>query len=41
VKHGGEAYAAANEEDADSFGSIDLVTGEGEKVDVLERAFGA
>jgi hypothetical protein len=40
VEHGGEADVLANEEDADAFGGVDLVAGEGEEVDVLERAFG-
>jgi hypothetical protein len=41
VEHGGETDVAADEEDPDAFGRIDLVAGEGEKVDVSERAFGA
>ena len=41
VQHGGEADVAANEENADAFGGVDLVAGEGEEVDVPEWAFGA
>jgi hypothetical protein len=40
VEHGGEADVAADEEDSDAFGGVDLVAGESEEVDVLERAFG-
>ena len=38
VEHGSEADVAADEEDADAFGGVHLVAGEGEQVDVLERA---
>jgi hypothetical protein len=41
VQHGGEADVLADEEDADAFGGVELVTGEGEEVDVLKRTFGA
>jgi len=41
VEHGGETDVAADEENADAFGRVDLVAGEGEEVDVLEWAFGA
>jgi hypothetical protein len=41
VEHGSEADVAADEEDADAFGGVDLVAGEGEEVDVFEWAFGA
>ena len=41
VEHGGEANVAADEEGADALGGVDLVAGEGEEVDVFERALGA
>jgi hypothetical protein len=40
VHHWGEADVLADEENADAFGRVDLVAGEGEKVDMLERALG-
>ena len=36
----GRGGRSADEEDSDAFGGVDLVAGEGEEVDVLERAFG-
>jgi hypothetical protein len=38
MNHGGKTNAAADVEDADSLGRVDLVTGEREKVNVLEEA---